>query len=123
MERATFMTTWHEKKLKGLLIGATGAAGNAAARLEPFFTKGGLYAYGSLPQIDDLFQRQAKELDRKQREAQLHQIQKIVTEQALVAPIFQQGFIWGVGSRVEVPGAGLIQGYPYAAPCEDLKLK
>jgi peptide/nickel transport system substrate-binding protein len=117
------MTTWHEKKLKGLLIGATGAAGNAAARLEPFFTKGGLYAYGSLPEIDDLFQRQAKELDRKQRETQLHQIQKIVTDQVLVAPIFQQGFIWGVGSRVEAPGAGLIQGYPYAAPCEDLKLK
>jgi len=118
MERATFMTTWHEKKLKGLLIGATGAAGNAAARLEPFFTKGGLYAYGSLPEVDDLFQRQAKELDRKQRETLLHQIQKIVTEQVMVAPIFQQGFIWGVGSRVDVPGAGLIQGYPYAAPCE-----
>jgi len=123
MERATFMTTWHEKKLRGLLIGATGAAGNAAARIEPLFTKNGLYAYGSLPEIDDLFQQQAKELDRKKREAQLHQIQKIVTDQTLVAPIFQQGFIWGVASRVEVPGAGLIQGYPYAAPCEDLKLK
>jgi len=24
---------------------------------------------------------------------------------------------------VEQPAAGLIQGYPYAAPCEDLKLK
>jgi peptide/nickel transport system substrate-binding protein len=123
MERATFMTTWHEKKIKGLLIGATGAAGNAAARLEPFFTRGGLYAYGSRPEVDDLFQQQAKELDRKKREAMLHQIQKIVVDQAMVAPIFQQGFIWGVGSRVEVPGAGLIQGYPYAAPCEDLKLK
>ncbi|PYN77553.1 MAG: hypothetical protein DMD96_23405 [Candidatus Rokuibacteriota bacterium] len=123
MERATYMTSWHEKKLKGLLIGATGAAGNAAARLEPFVTKGGLYAYGSLPEIDDLFQRQAKELDRKQREALLRQIQKIVADQVLVAPIFQQGFIWGIGSRVEVSGAGLIQGYPYAAPGEDLKLK
>ena len=123
MERATYMTSWHEKKLKGLLIGATGAAGNAAARLEPFVTKGGIYAYGSLPEIDDLFQRQAKELDRKQREVLLHQIQKIVTDRVLVAPIFQQGFIWGVGSRVEVSGAGLIQGYPYAAPGEDLKLK
>jgi len=41
----------------------------------------------------------------------------------LGAPIFQQGFIWGIGSRVEVSGAGLIQGYPYAAPGEDLKLK
>jgi len=123
MERAAFLTAWHEKKPRGLLIGATGAAGNAAARLEPFFTKNGLYAYGSLPEIDDLFQRQAKELDRKQREAQLHQIQKIVADRVLAAPIFQQGFIWGVGSRVEQSGAGLIQGYPYAAPCEDLKLK
>jgi len=123
MERATFLTTWREKKLHGLLIGATGAAGNAAARLEPFFTKGGIYAYGTRPEIDDLFQRQANEGDRKQREVLLHQIQKIVVDQAMVAPIFQQGFIWGVGARVEQPGAGLIQGYPYAAPCEDLKLK
>ena len=123
MERAAFFAAWREKKLHGLLIGATGAAGNAAARLEPFFTKGGIYAYGSRPEIDDLFQRQAKTVDRKQREATLHQIQRIVTDQVLVAPIFQQGFIWGVGPRVEVSGAGLIQGYPYAAPCEDLKLK
>jgi len=123
MERAAFFAAWREKKLHGLLIGATGAAGNAAARLEPFFTKGGIYAYGSHPEIDDLFQRQAKMVDRKQREATLHQIQRIVTDQVLVAPIFQQGFIWGVGPRVEVSGAGLIQGYPYAAPCEDLKLK
>lgn len=123
MERATFLTTWREKKLHGLLIGATGAAGNAAARLEPFFTKGGIYAYGTRPEIDDLFQRQAREMDRKQREAHLHQIQKIVADETLVAPIFQQGFIWGVGPRVEQAGAGLIQGYPYAAPCEDLKLK
>jgi peptide/nickel transport system substrate-binding protein len=109
MERAAFLSTWREKKLKGLVIGATGAAGNAAARLEPFFTRGGIYAYGVQPEIDDLFQRQAKELDRKAREGLLHQI--------------QQAFLWGVGPRVEQPGAGLIEGYPYTAPCEDLKLK
>jgi peptide/nickel transport system substrate-binding protein len=123
MERATFLASWREKKLHGLLIGATGAAGNAAARLEPFFTKSGVYAYGTRPEIDDLFQRQVNETDRGKREALLHQIQKIVADETLVAPIFQQGFLWGVGSRVEQPGAGLIQGYPYAAPCEDLKLK
>ena len=123
MERATFFTSWREKMFHGLLIGATGAAGNAAARLEPFFTKSGIYAYGTRPEIDDLFQRQSNESDRKKREAILHQIQKIVVDQAMVAPIFQQGFIWGVGPRVEQSGAGLIQGYPYAAPCEDLKLK
>jgi len=123
MERATFFSGWREKKFHGLIIGATGAAGNAAARIEPFFTKSGIYAYGTRPEIDDLFQRQTNEGDRKKREAVLHQIQKIIADQALVAPIFQQGFLWGVGPRVEQAGAGLIQGYPYAAPCEDLKLK
>jgi len=123
MERATFLGAWREKKLHGLILPATGAAGNAAARIEPFFTKNGFYAYGSMPEIDDLFQRQAKELDRAKREGILHQIQKIVSEQVQVAPIFQQGFIWGIGPRVEVATAGMIQGFPYAGPCEDLKLK
>jgi len=123
MERAAFLTTWREKKLHGLLIGATGAAGNAAARLEPFLTKDGIYAYGTEPQLEDLFHRQAKEQDRKQREKLLHQIQKAVADHVLVAPLYQQAFIWGVGSRVAEPGAGLIPGYPYVAPSEDLKLK
>jgi peptide/nickel transport system substrate-binding protein len=123
MERATYMSNWREKKIRGLLIGATGAAGNAAARLEPFFTKNGIYAYGTRPEIDDLFQRQANELDRKKREATLHQIQQIVADQVLAAPIFQQAFLWGVGARVAEPAAGLIQGYPYVGPAEDLKLK
>jgi peptide/nickel transport system substrate-binding protein len=123
MERATFLSSWREKKLKGLLIGATGAAGNAAARLEPFVTKNGIYAYGFDPELDGMFQRQAKELDRRKREALLHQLQKAVLDHVLVAPIFQQGFICGVGARVTEAGAGLVQGFPYSAPAEDLKLK
>ena len=123
MERATFMSSWHDKKLKGLVIGATGAAGNAAARLEPFVTKSGMYAYGSRPDIDELFQRQAKELDQKKREALLHQIQKIVADEVLVAPIFQQGFVCAVGPRVTESTLGMIQGFPYVGPTEDAKLK
>jgi peptide/nickel transport system substrate-binding protein len=123
MERAAFLASWREKKLKGLLIGATGAAGNAAARLEPFVTRGGIYAYGTLPELEDLFQRQAKELDRKQREAILFQMQRIVADHVLVAPLFQQAFIWGVGKRVAESTAGAVEGYPYVAPCDDLKLR
>jgi peptide/nickel transport system substrate-binding protein len=123
MERATFLSSWREKKLKGLLIGATGAAGNAAARLEPFVTKNGIYAYGSDPELEGMFQAQAKELDRKKRETLLHQLQKAVLDRVMVAPIFQQGFLCGVGPRVAEAGAGLVQGYPYSAPPEDMKLK
>jgi len=54
LDPAAFLSAWREKKLTGLVIGATGAAGDAAARLEPFFTKGGTDAYGTLPEIDDL---------------------------------------------------------------------
>ena len=123
MERAAFLTAWREKKLKGLVIGATGAAGNAAARLEPFVTKNGIYAYGVDPELETMFQQQAKELDRKKREAMLHQLQKTVADRVLTAPIFQQAFLCAVAARVENPGAGLIQGFPYSAPAEDLKVK
>ena len=123
MERAAFLASWREKKLKGLLIGATGAGGNAAARLEPFVTRTGIYAYGVLPELEDLFFRQAKELDRKQREAMLHQVQRSVADHVLVAPLFQQAFIWGVGKRMAEPGAGLIEGYPYVGPFEDVRLR
>ncbi len=123
MERATFLTTWREKKLHGLFIAASGAAGNAASRIDAFVTRDGIYGYGAVPEIEDLFQRQARELDRKQREAELHQIQKIVADRVMFSPLFQQAFIWGVGPRVAESTGGAIQGYAYAAPCDDLKLK
>jgi peptide/nickel transport system substrate-binding protein len=86
-------------------------------------TKNGIYAYGTAPDLEDLYVRQARELDRKQREALLHQLQKAVADRVLTAPIFQQASIWGVGPRVQEAGAGLIQGYAYTAPVEDLKVK
>ena len=76
MERGTFMTAWREKKLHGVVLTISGVSGNAATRLESFVTKNGAFAYGALPEVDDLFRRQARELDHKKREALLHQIQK-----------------------------------------------
>jgi len=122
-ERGAFMTAWREKKLHGVALVISGVSGNAATRLESFVTKNGAFAFGSLPEVDDLFRRQARELDRKKREALLHQIQQIVHEQVLYVPIYELAFIWGVGSRVEEPGAALIPGFAYSAPFEDLRLK
>ena len=123
MERAAFLTAWREKKLKGLVVGITGAAGNAATRLEAYVTKGGIYSYGVIPEVEDLFQRQARELDRARREALLHQIQKILHERAMHAPIYELAFLWGVGPRVEESGADLVKSHAYSAPYEDLRLK
>ena len=59
-------------------MGGSAAFGNAATRLEAFVVKGGAYAYGSYPDIDELFQQQAVELDHAKREALLHKIQQLV---------------------------------------------
>ena len=83
--------------------GGPGPAGNAATRIEALATKGGLYASGVVPEVEDLFQRQARELDRKKREEMLHQIQRILHERVVFAPIWENGFIRGVGPRVDEP--------------------
>src|SRR6266571_8757598 len=123
MERATYFTQWREKELRGVILVITATFGNAATRLEPYATKNGIYAYGSLPDIDDLYVRQGRELDGKKREALVHQIQKRIQEQVVNIPIYDLAFIWGVGPRVEESGAGLIPGFAYSAPFEDLKLR
>ena len=123
MERAAFLTAWREKKLRGVVVGITGAAGNAATRLEAYVSKDGIYSYGVIPEVEDLFQRQAREQDRAKRGALVHQIQKILHERVMHAPIYELAFIWGVGPRVEESGADLIKAHAYSAPYEDLRLK
>jgi peptide/nickel transport system substrate-binding protein len=122
MERAAFVAGWRDKKLHGVVLTVTGISGNAATRLEPFVTSNGALAYGALPEVDDLFRRQAKELDKKKREALLHQLQRIVHDQVLQAPIYHLGFPTGLGPRVEDIVANGISGF-YLAPYEDLKLR
>ena len=123
MERAAYFSAWCEKKLHGQIHVISAAFGNAATRLEPYVTKNGVYAYGSLPEIDDLYARQARELDVKKREALVHQIQQIIRDKVLAIPLFEQAFIWGIGPRVAEAGDGRIPGFGYSAPFEDLKLK
>ena len=62
------------KPMPGGLVGATGAAGNASTRIEPYATGRGVNSYGTLPEIESLFQRQLVEMDRKKREDMLFQI-------------------------------------------------
>ena len=123
MERAAFFSAWREGKLKGVVFGGLGPAGNAATRLQILAVKGGPYAAGVMPEVQDLFERQARELDRRKREEMLHQIQKLLHDRAVFAPIWENGFIRGVGPRVEEAALALIPFYPYSARYEDLRLK
>ncbi len=122
MERGAFMSSWREKKLHGVVLTVSGVSGNAATRLESFVTKNGAFAFGSLPEVDDLFARQARELDRKKREALLHQMQRVLHEQVTQAAVYHLGFPIGVGPRVDDIMATAIPGF-YMSPYEDLRLR
>jgi len=123
MERAAMTTAWREKKLKNVIVGITGAGGNAATRLEAYISKNGVYTSGVMPDVEDLFQRQARETDAKKREALLHQIQQILRERLTQIPIYELAFIWGVGPTVDEPGINLIRSFAYSGPLEDVRLK
>ena len=103
--------------------GARGAFGNAATRLAAFVVKGGAYAYGSYPEIDGLYPQQADEIDPKKRATILEKMQRLVYEMAIYAPLWQLAFINGVGSRVGESGFGLIPGFAYTSPFEDITIK
>ena len=123
MERATFLSEWREKRIKGVILAVAGAAGNAATRLEAYVTKSGIYNAGTVPEIEDLFSRQARELDVKKREALLHQIQQIIHDRVTHVPVYELAFLWAVGPRVEEAGVNRIKGFAYSGPYEDLRLK
>jgi len=123
LERAAFFKAYADKSLKNIIFGGSGAFGNAATRMEAFYVKGGTYAYGNYPEIDEMFQQQAVELDHMKRAAILEKMQQLVYQRAIYAPIWLLGFLNGVGPRVGESGFGLIPGFAYTAPYEDITLK
>ena len=123
LERAAFFKAYGDKSLKNIIYGGSGAFGNAATRLEAFYVKGGISVYGSYPDIDEMFQQQAVELDHKKRTAILHKMQQLAYERAIYAPIWLLGFLNGVGPRVGESGFQLIPGFAYTAPYEDITIK
>ena len=123
MERAAFYSALGTKKLRGVCLCIVAVYGNAASRLSQILPSEGAYAYGAYPDIEAMYRDQARETDKKKREAMLHQIQRLVHERVRFAAIYD--YIWpsGVGPRVEQAALMLIDPYPWAAPVEELKLK
>jgi len=123
IERAAFFKGFVEKKFKNIVHLFAAPFGNAATRLEGIVVSGGPYVYGGYPDLDGLFQEQAAELDRTKRELLLHRRQQLVYDRAMFAPIFEVAFLGSVGPRVGESGLGLIPGWAFSAPYEEVKLK
>ena len=122
MERAAFYAAWQEKKLRGLFLTAAGNSGNAATRVEAFIYSKGSYAYGGYPDIDELFQQQARERDPAKREVLLHRIQQLTIDRVMFAPIWNTRVLIGVGPRVADHTINLVPLSIYPS-YEDMRLK
>ncbi len=123
MERAAYFAALNSKKLKGVCVCTSALYGNASSRMSEVVPSDGSLAYGGYPDIDALYKQQARETDKKKREALLHQIQRLLHERVRYAPIYE--YIWpsGIGPRVAEPALMLINPYPWSAPLEEVKLK
>lgn len=53
----------------------------------------------------------------------LDTVQQLVIERAIFAPIWQLAALHGVGPRVGESTFGLIPGYPWTSPYEDMTIK
>jgi len=123
MERAAFYSALASKKLKGLCVCIDAVYGNASTRMAELVPADGAFAYGSYPDIEALYKQQARETDKKKREAMLHQIQRLLYERVRIGVIYE--YIWpsGIGPRVADPALMQIDPYPWSAPLEDVRLK
>ncbi len=122
-ERAAFYAALGTKDLKGVCMCIDAVPGNASTRMSQVVPSDGNFAYGGWPEIDKLYKDQLDETDPKKREAMLHEIQKKLHERTRFAPIYDYFWASGVGPRVEEPSLARIEGYPWSAPLEDVKLK
>lgn len=123
LERAAMQAALRDKKVKNLVRVGSGAPGNAATRVEANMHSKGVLSFLKDPEIDQWFAQQSRERDSKKREALLHKIQQKVYDEAYLLPIWHLGFLCVTGPRVAVSGLGLIPGYIYSAPYEEVRLK
>jgi peptide/nickel transport system substrate-binding protein len=123
MERAAFYKALESKKLKGLCMCVNAVYGNASSRLSETLASEGVYAYGAYPDIEALYRQQARETDKKKRQAMLRQVQQMVYDRVRWGAIYDYYWPSALGPRVENPALMLIDPYPWAAPLEELKLK
>src|SRR3989442_1640469 len=112
-----------EKKLRPFLCSRGRERDVSVPSLDSLVAAGGLYTYGSYPDIEGNIHEQDVERDRKRREATLHRIQQRMHERVMFAPVWEIAVLNGYGPRVAEPALSLIAGHLFSAPYEEVRLK
>ena len=124
LERAAFYTQLREKKIRPLVFMASAAAGNAATRLDAFVAAGGIYTYGGYPDIEGLIQEQAVRARSQAPRGDAAPDPAAHARARDVRADLGDRRHPGATARASAESAlGLITGFPWSAPYEELKLK
>ena len=124
IERVAFDKAFSDKRYrKGIIQAGAAAFGNAATRLALHVVAGAPYGYGTYPEIEALYAAQQHEGDVAKRSEMLHEIQRIMHAKDMFVPIWQLGFLCAAGPRLEQSQFGVIPGFVYQGPLEDIVLK
>ena len=123
MERAAVFAAQKEHTVKNLTFQGSGAYGNAATRIEAFAYSKGAQSYLKEPEIDQWYEQQTGERDRKKREALLRKIQQKMYDEARYIPMWELGFLCASGPRVAISGLRRIPLFAYSGPYEEVQLK
>jgi hypothetical protein len=83
----------------------------------------GEFAYGGYADLDELFQKQARERNPPRREELLHELQRQVHERVLFVPIDESSGPTGMSPHVAEPSLGIIATYQWSGSYEELRLK
>lgn len=78
--------------------------------------------YGGYPEIDTLFEQQARERDPKKREALLHRIQQCTIDHVMFAPVYDRRGLLGIRPRIAEHTINSIPLHPFAS-LEDIRLQ
>lgn len=105
IDEASLTTRWrppiHNLNLeKGMGFRGSSLAGDGAYRIESFFTKYGQWGYTVDPELDALYDKTVKVLDRNEYERQLQQLARMTNERAYKLFLWHSKGVHGLGPRI-----------------------
>src|SRR5262249_57379374 len=111
-ERGAFVKQCGERTVKNVILAGSGAPGNAATRIEQYAVTGGLYAYGSYPEVDGLFNAQASENNPAARRQILVKMQQLITERVMFGPVLEYAYLVSIRPRAAADGVNALPRHP-----------
>ena len=122
-ERAAFYAALGSKKLKGICMCVDAVPGNASTRCRKSCRATAISPMAAGPKSTSSTRSSSTKPIRRSARQCCTRCRRTLHERTRFAPVYDYWWPSGVGPRVEEPSLARIEGYPWSAPLEDVRLK